>query len=247
MSHQTVSKDPARRTAIAAGIFFIAASTSAIIGLSLYVPVLNSSHGLAAGSLSANQVLLGVVFELILACSNIGTAITLFPFLQRHNKVMGVGYVAFRALEVVFILIGIMTVLSLLTLSRKFVSASSPDMESFRTAHTVLRSVYYWAFLLGPNFMLGVNSFLYSVVFYRSGLVPKNLAGMGVAGAVLIFLAAILQIFGVVQQLSAMHFLMSLPIALYEMILAGWLIVKGFNTDSAKQRRQPMLVADLQC
>ena len=89
--------------------------------------------------------------------------------------------------------------------------------------------MHTWTFALGPLFMLGVNTFMYSYLLYKSKLVPRPLAGLGLTGATLVLVAALLVLFGVYPQLSVPVTLLALPIASYEMILAGWLIVKGFN------------------
>lgn len=76
-----------------------------------------------------------------------------------------------------------------------------------------LKGFHDWTLVLGPNFMLGINTFLYSYVFFVSGLVPKPIALPGLTAATLIFLVSLLELFRVVQQVS----------------VAGWLIRKGFN------------------
>jgi hypothetical protein len=215
--------------AVATGVFFITAAAAAIIGLILYDPVLNHSDYLIRGANNSYQIVLGAVFELILACSAIGTAIMLFPYLRRFNESLGLGYVCFRLLEVVFILIGIVSVLSLLSLSKVFASAPVADVTSFQTNGETLKAIHDWTFMLGPNFMLGINTFIYSYVFYQSKLVPRKLSVIGLFAAVLIFVSAILEMFGVILQLSKWGILFGTPIFVYEMTLAVWLIAKGFN------------------
>ncbi|MDF2681572.1 MAG: hypothetical protein K0R47_2762, partial [Brevibacillus sp.] len=105
------------------------------------------------------------------------------------------GYVCFRLLEAVVISVGIISVLSLLTLSQEFVEAAAPNAAYYQTSGTLLKAIHDWTFLLGPNFLLGVNTMLYSYLLYQSKLVPR----------------------------------VPIPVATYEMILAVWLIVKGFN------------------
>jgi hypothetical protein len=77
--------------------------------------------------------------------------------------------------------------------------------------------------------MLGVNTAMYSYLFYTSRLVPRFLAVMGLTGATLVFLEALLAMFGVLSQVSVWGALLALPVAAYEITLAVWLIVKGFN------------------
>jgi hypothetical protein len=97
----------------------------------------------------------------------------------------------------------------------------------------MLKTIHGWSFILGPHFMLGVNTFIYSSLFYRSRLVPRRLALVGITGAVLIFTASILEMFLIIPTFSVYVIVMALPIAVYEMVLAGWLIVKGFNYKTA--------------
>lgn len=237
-----------RQTATFVGVMFILATVSAILGLYFYQPILNGPDYLINGAANQNQVSLGVLMELILVCSNMGTAIGLFPLLKPYSERIALGHFSFRFLEVVIITIGIVSVLSLLTLSQDFVAAAAPDASTYHAAGTLLLAVHTWTFALGPLFMLGVNTFMYSYLLYKSKLVPRPLAGLGLTGATLVLVAALLVLFGVYPQLSVPVTLLALPIASYEMILAGWLIVKGFNSaaiaaESAKTEAHALLNA----
>ena len=153
----------------------------------------------------------------------------MFPYLKLQDESLALGYVCFRFFEAVIIVIGVISVLSLLSLSREFVNAASPDISSYETSGNVLKAIHAWTFILGPNFMLGINTFLYSYLFYKSGLVPGKLAVLGLTAAILVFTAAILEMFGVILQVSVLGFLLAFPQFIYEMTLAVWLIIKGFN------------------
>lgn len=215
-------------TAIITGLFFIAATVSAVVGVILYDPVLKNVDYIIEGARNSNRIVGGALSEIITSCANIGTAIMLYPLLRKFNESVGIGYVCFRFLESVFIVIGVVSMLSLSTISREAV-VGAMDLNQARAIGETLRSSYRWAFLLGPNFILGINTFLYSYAFYRTGLVPQWLAAYGLTGAILIFLAGILLMFSVIPLQSAIHLLMALPIATFEMVLAGRLIAKGFN------------------
>lgn len=210
------------------GVSFILAAVTAIIGLNLYGPILGADY-LTQGSEHANQVILGAIMELILVASAIATSIAMFPFLRKYNETIALGHVLFRFLEAVIITVGVISILSLLTLSREFVAAGATDLASFQTSGTVLKAVHEWTFLLGPNFMLGINTMMYSYIFYRTNLVPKFIPIIGLTGATLIFIAALLEMFGVIEQVSVWGAVLALPVFANEMILAVWLIVKGFN------------------
>ncbi|MPR37237.1 DUF4386 domain-containing protein [Salmonirosea aquatica] len=218
-----------KRNAITTSLCFIVAAVTSIVGKLLYAPVLADPDYLTTGFLHSDQVVLGAVFELILATAAVGTGIFMYPILRKVDESLGLGYVIFRTLEVVFILVGLVGVLALITLSKSFTASSTPDYKHFHSIGEVLKGVHDWAFILGPNFMLGINTFVYSFIFYRSALLPRKIALLGLVAAILICVASLLELFGVIQQVSVAGFLFALPIFIYEMIVAIWLLSKGFG------------------
>jgi hypothetical protein len=236
-----------RRAALFVGVMFIFATVSAILGLLFYQPVLAGPDYLMNGAGQKNQVILGALMELVLVCTAIGTAIGLFPVLRPYGERIALGHLCFRFLEAVVIMIGIVAMLSLVTVSQAFVAAAAPDASAYHAVGTLLRAVYTWTSMLGPLFFLGVNTLMYSYLLYKSRLVPRPLAVLGLSGATLVFCFALVVMFGVVPQLSVWAIL-TLPVAAYEMILAVWLIVKGFNpaaiaSESARTGRNELLSA----
>jgi Domain of unknown function (DUF4386) len=234
---KTINTSAHKRNAIVTGVFFISATVTAIIGMKLYDPILLDPGFLKTGVINANQIILGAIFESILAISAVGTAIMMYPYLKRFSESWGLGYVCFRVLEVVFILIGLLSMISIVTVSQHYMSPTESDIASFETAATILKNIHDWTFVFGPHFMLGVNTFIYNTIFFQSKLVPKRLSILGITGAVLIFIAAILELFGIIYPFGSEIIVMALPIALYEMILAGWLIAKGFNVEVIETTR----------
>ncbi|MGF7050567.1 hypothetical protein J2T13_005117 [Paenibacillus sp. DS2015] len=220
-----------RKSAIIVGVLFILAAVSAIIGLLLYDPILNGPDYLIKGSEHANQVILGALIELILVISAVGTATTMFPFLRKYNETIALWHVCFRFLEAIVITVGIISILSLLTLSREFVAAGASDIVSYQASGTLLKAIKDWTFMLGPLFFLGINTMMYSYIFYKSKLVPRLISILGMTSSILVFIYALLVMFGVGEQLSVWGIL-AMPIAANEMILAVWLIVKGFNVSA---------------
>ena len=190
------------------------------------------------------SVLWGALLEVILVIANIGTAIGLFPVLKPYSERIALGHLSFRFLEAVIITIGIVSVLSLLTLSQDFVAAAAPDASAYHAAGTLLLAVYNWTFMLGPLFMLGVNTFMYSYLLYKSKLVPRPLAVLGLTGATLVLVPPC-SYCSASSQLSVSVVLLALPIASYEMILAGWLIVKGFNSSAIASKSAKMETNEL--
>ena len=221
-----------RQTAISVGIMFILATVSAVLGLLFYQPILAGPDYLINGAAHSNQVILGVLMELILVCTAIGTAIGLFPVLRPYGEHIALGHLFFRFLEATAITIGIVGILSLLTLSKNFAAAAAPEAFAYHVAGTLPLAVYKWTSMLGPLLFLGINTLLYSYLLYKSKLVPRPLAILGITGAILVFGYGLLVLFGVAVQGAAPFVILALPIAAYEMILAVWLIVKGFNSSA---------------
>jgi len=218
-----------RANARIAGLFYLVAAAASIIALGLYQPILFNPDYLLQGAKNANQIILGAFLELLSVGTVAGTAIMLFPYLRKFNESLGLAYFCFRFIEAILILIGVVSVLSLLTLSQAYSKAVSPGMATYQATGSLLKSVHDWTFILGPNFMLGINTFIYSFIFYQTKLIPRKISLIGLAGAILIFIASLLEMFGIFPQLSVWGALFAIPVFVYEMTLAIWLIIKGFN------------------
>ena len=218
-----------KKTAKIVGVLFLLAAITAVIGLNLYDPILNGSDYLNRGTEHANQVILGAIMELILVVSVVGTATTMFPILRKYNETIALWHVCFRFLEAVIITVGIICVLSLLTISREFVEGGSQNAAYYLASGTLLKAIHDWTFLLGPLFMLGINTIMYSYIFYKTKLVPRFISTLGITGAILVLICAFLVMYGVFPQVSLWGGIFALPVAANEMILAIWLLVKGFN------------------
>lgn len=223
-----------RVDAIITGVFFIAAAVTSIIALKLYQPVITGDDYLTQASLHTQPVIIGALNELFLVATASGTGIMLYPYLRRYNEQMGLAYFCFRLLEAILILIGTLSVLAIVSLSKAYTTDPTADNETYKAVGSTLIAIHDWTFMLGPNFMLGINTFIYSYVFFKSRLIPRTLSIIGIVGAIMIFIAAHLEMFGVMQQLSVGGMVMAIPIFIYEMSLATYLIVKGFNINAIK-------------
>jgi len=179
--------------------------------------------------------LVGALLALIAALASAGIAIPLYPVLRRYNEGLALGSVGFRLIEGVFYIVDIVGLLSLLALSQAFVKAGTPGDSYFQTVGTLIQAGREWV-----NFVLAVSAFslgalLYYAVFYQSRLIPRWLAGWGVLGAACSLGAAICILFGLAPYSLPMIVLI-LPIAVQEMVLAIWLIVKGFRAPASASR-----------
>src|SRR3712207_1472076 len=148
-----------RKTAVVAGVFFVVAAAAAILGLVLYDPVLSRPDYIVTAG-DDTRVLLGAFFEVILAISVIGTAVTLFPIVKRQSEGIALGYVAGRLVEAIVIVVGIISLLSVLTLRRAGAGATGADAVSLVIAGKSLVAIHDWTFLFGPNVALGPNTLM---------------------------------------------------------------------------------------
>lgn len=221
-----------RKTAAVAGAFFLVTEIAAIGGLVLYRPVLKGAD-YVVGSGADTRVFLGALFEIVLAMAVVGTGVTLFPVIKRQNEGAALGYVCGRLLEAAVIVVGIIGVLSVVTLRRDFAGAAGQDAASLVTAGRTLVAIHDWTFLLGPNFVLGANTLVLACLMYRSGLVPRSIAVLGLVGGPLICASATAVMFGLYEQVSAVGSVAAVPVFAWEVSLAVRLIVKGFTPSPA--------------
>ena len=175
---------------------------------------------------------------MILAIAVIGTAVTLYPIVKRQNESVALRYVCGRLLEAAIIVAGIISVLSVVMLRHNLAGAGG------RTAAKSLVAFHDWTFLLGPALILGTNTLLLAYLMYKSGLVPRVIAILGLVGGALIFCSAIAVLFGSYKQTSAAGLITAVPVFAREVSLAVWLIVKGVQALSHRPEDLPHTEVD---
>ena len=216
-------------------LFLITYATSIPPFVYHYVPVLDDPRYIVGGGGADTRVLTGAFLEVILIIANIGTAVVLWPVVKRVNEIFALGFVAARVMESAFIAVGILSVLSLVTLRQE---AAGADAGSLLAVGQSLVALHDWTFLLGPGFVVGVgNGLILGYLMYTSRLVPRPLAVLGLVAGPVLCAAGIAVIFGVIEQGGPVQTLASAPEFLWELSLAIWLIVRGFNP-SALSRLQ---------
>ena len=217
-----------RKTAISVGVLFIIATVLNVLGKSFFQPSLDAPDYLIKISANENQVIIGGLLVLLSAFACAGIAIGLYPVLKKHHEALALGSVGLRVMEGMLYIVGVLGLLSLLTLSQEYGKAGASNASLFQASGTILMAIKTWAGQLGVvAFTLG--ALMYYYVFYQSKLVPRWLSGWGFLGAALSLAAALLTIFGQIIPFSTVFILLQLPIGVQEMVLAVWLIVKGFN------------------
>ncbi len=211
-----------RKTAIMVGVLFILATVLSLIGSTLIGSIINTPNYLTTVSANANQVILGALLELAAAISVVLIPALLFPILKQHHEGLALGYFGFRIVEAITLIFGALSALLLITVSQNYVNAGSPAASSFQTSGALLLAARNWAFPLDPT-VFGPGALLFYAILYQANLIPRWLSVWGLLGAALIFVLGVLGMFG-----NLLIFL-ALPIGVQEMVLAVWLIVKGFN------------------
>jgi hypothetical protein len=218
----------ARVTGVLFVITFIASIPPVLF---LYGPLLDDPRYILGDGGADNGLALGALLELLLIIANIGTAVVLYPVVKRVSEILALGFVTARVIESAFIAVGILSVLSLVTLRQE--AAAGADAGSLVAVGKSLVALHDWTFLLGPGFVVGVgNGLILGYLMYKSALVPRGMAILGlIAGPVLIarFVGIL---FGVFEPSSVLGSIMVAPEFIWELSLGIWLIVKGFNTSA---------------
>jgi hypothetical protein len=214
-----------RKTALVAGVFYLITFIS-IPTLALYGPVKNHRDWILSSG-THTGVLVGGFLEVIVALAGIGTAVTLYPVVKRHNEGAALGFVAARVLEAGMIFIGVVSLLSLVTLRQDLGGAAGANSAALVTTAASHVAIYNWTFLLSQSLMPAINALLLGSVLYRSRLVPRVIPALGFIGAPLLICTVIATLFGGFKLGSPE--LAAFPVAAWELSLGVWLVVKGFR------------------
>jgi hypothetical protein len=217
-----------RKNAISAGVLFIIADLVGFLSLPFMAPV-NAANYLGSVSTNRNLVATGAVLLFIGGAAAIGIAISLYPVLRKYNDGLALGSVGFRTVEGVFDFIGVLGLLILITLSQQFVGAGAPDSSHFQTLGVLTVSGFHWAVNVVKLMAFSIGCLLYYIIFYRTKLIPRWLSGWGFIAALMTMLSAVLVMYGLIAPFSTAQVIFNLPILPQELVLAVWLIVKGFN------------------
>ena len=227
-----------RKAAVAAGVLFIVATVADVLSRVAFVtPVLSSADPLAAVSANGTRVALGALLLVVGALAAAGIAIAMYPVLRRHGEAMALGSVGFRLVEGTFYLGIVVCLLVLVAIGEEAVSSGDPAAFAVPTALVLaakeaLGQVGVLAFALGAT--------MYYWLFYRSQLVPRWLSAWGLVAIASLVVSVVLVIAGIFEPMSPPQVLLAAPIGVQEMVLAGWLIAKGFRRADAVASGAPV-------
>ena len=217
----------ARKIALVAGVLFLITFITSIPALFIfYAPVLHNPQYILGGGADTG-VQWGAFLEMILIIANIANAVVLFPILKRVNEILALGYVTARIIESAFIAVGLLSLLTIVTLRQ---GAAGADAASLITAGKSLVALHDWTFLLGPGFVVGIgNGLILGYLMYTSRLVPRAMAMLGLIGGPLIIASGVGVLFGVIEAGGGWQVIATIPEFFWELLLGIWLIVKGFD------------------
>jgi len=214
-----------RKSALAVGVLFILTFITSIGGVLAYGPIL-SDPTYITGSGADTRVFVGAFLELMLILTNIGCAIVLFPILKRQNEGLALGYVAARLVECTFILVGILSLLTIVTLRQQ---ATGTD-ATLETIGASLLATHNWTFLLGPGFVDGIGTgMILGYLMFRTGLVGRRMALVGLVGGAMLATSGVAVLLGIIPQGGAVQGIATIPEIIWEAFLGLYLLFKDFK------------------
>lgn len=217
---------PDRKATILAGSFYLSGILAGILSISYAI---DDPNYLVLAASNSNGVLIAALFHLLMAPLYVGIAILLYPILKKYNQWLAVGFASFRLIAGVFIILGVIILLLLLSLSQEFAKAGSPDMSYFKTLGVLFQTgrdlVNHVATVLSVSF----GGLMFYSLLYQAKLIPRWLSVWGLAGTILAILASVLFLFHIIGIITPLYMILNIPMALQEIVMAIWLIVKGFD------------------
>jgi len=220
--------DPTRAISLIGGLFFLLTFIHVAI-LFLYDGVLNDTN-FVLGAGDDTPVRIGALIELVTIVANVATGVVLFQVLRRQQLGLALGYVGVRIFESTIIAVGTVCLLATLTLRDNYAGAAAGDAANLTAIGSALVAVRDWTFFFGPGVCSGIgNGLILGYLMFRSGLVPRKMALLGVIGGPLSLVGLVFVLFGVWEQAALPQFAFTLVEIAWELSLSFYLIFKGFR------------------
>lgn len=222
-----------QRTARIFGWLFIGTFITSIGAKALFVSGVGGTFtalDFSPGGVNETAVYVGLILEFLLIVTNIGTAVVLYPIAKRQSESLALGYVTARIMESAFIMVGVLSIVSLLSINDALAGATGAQATALASQGDSLLATYDWAFLFGPGLVVGFgNGLILGYLMYRSGLVPRRMAMLGLVGGPMLISSFGLILFGVYENGSGPAFLLALPEIIWESSLGVYCAWKGFR------------------
>jgi hypothetical protein len=230
--------NPYRKNAVIAGILFIIATAFLFIGESVYAPVLTAPDYLETAYPGRITAIVGMLLEFTCVLSIPLIPVFLFPVLKPHSETLALGYLVFRLFEAVLFVLSEINELMNISLSQQYLSNQGAEAASLQTAGSLFQAWNEWSFSFYV-FIFAIGAMMLYIVLYRSKLIPRLISGFGLVTAVMIFTSVLLSILELNFLGDALELVFVVPIAVQEMVMALWFIIKGFNPSAV-----PLATAD---
>lgn len=211
---------------------FLISTSSYMMASSFIGELFGSPNYLELFYANKHSVITAVLLEFINSAAVVGIAVVIYPIIKQYNERIALGYVAFRLIEAVMLLIGAVALLSMMRLSKELVETTINNVEHLHTMATILRAERYYDFQMGM-IPLAICGFILCITFYQYRLIPRLLSVLGLLGYFALLLKILFDFFDV--NLGGQ--LLYIPGALFELFLPLWLIVKGFHLDEKPKYR----------
>ncbi len=229
--------DPNRRTAVLVGALFLISTATFILSNALITPLLASHNVLAAVADHSQVMIAATLIGLIEGVATVGSALALYPILKRQHPALALGYAGMRIAELAIAAVGLgLAGLLLVTLSGSVARDANSELGA------VLVALRHWTIMLVYAYT-AVGGVMLSYMLLRTRLVPRGFSVLGLIGYPALFLAAVLDMLGVVDTVGGVGLVGLVPGGLFELLLPIWLIAKGFNVAAIDRMRVPRVAA----
>ncbi|MFZ2419610.1 MAG: DUF4386 domain-containing protein [Anaerolineae bacterium] len=217
-----------RKTAAVVGVLFIIGTVSGFLMLP-FIAILNTPDHLTTIATHEGQMIIATLLKFIMGVACAGIGLALYPILKKYNEGLAIGAVGFRVIEGTIQVVGALGYVALLALSQEFVKAGAPASSFFQTADVLINTSAAWLRDVAMLLTWCIGALMYYAVFYQYRLVPRWLTVWGLVGITLTSISCLLVMFHLIPTAGTIQVVLSLPIMVQEMVLAVWLIVKGFK------------------
>ncbi len=218
-----------RTNAAVVGVLFIIGTVSGVLMFPVLGSLLTAPDHLNAIAANEGRMIAATLLKFIMGVACAGIGLALYPILRTYNEGLAIGSVGFRVIEGVVDIVGALALVALLALSQEFVKAGAPESSYFQTADVLIRTGTDWLSNVAMLSTWSIGALMYYSVFYQFRLVPRWLSVWGLVGVTLTLITALLVMLHLIPGFGTVQMVLNLPILVQEMVLAVWLIAKGFN------------------
>jgi hypothetical protein len=215
------------------GALFLAGFLTYGIGFGLVTSVIGAPDLLASVSTGQTTLILGAFLMLLNTVVDVGKGVLFFPILESHGKRTALTYLSALIVQVVMLDIGVLCLLMIAPLSQFTGQGWAEGLGSLLTQSNTM------AYQIGQATLAFGGIFMTSLLF-RTRLVPRPLAALGVIGYAVHVVGAIAEIFGIHVSL-----ILLVPGMIFELALPVWLIIKGFQPEAYSGRAEAATASDV--